>query len=175
MESRHCAESHRWFSRYFITRALDQSLSAHLSIDTANRRRQSMSRSIKTRSPLSLSFSVVSWSWTIRGSCVSSFSSFSCHGANHRVHYRQRSIDRSITIDTVLRSRSRRTTISPWAASLRDCGHYFVSTRCERWMRARARACIYNTYCLTNWPEFCLANWPQLSLPSLGLRGALYR
>lgn len=51
-------------------------------------------------------------------------------------------IDRSITIDTVFCSRSRQTTISPWAASLRDCGRYFVSTCCGERSPVNARACV---------------------------------
>lgn len=51
-------------------------------------------------------------------------------------------IDRSITIDTVFCSRSRQTTISPWAASLRDCDRYFVSTCCGERSPVNARACV---------------------------------
>ena len=132
----------------------------HLSADTANLRSQSMSRSIRNeRSRLSLVF----WSWTMCGSCVLFFF-LSPRSPPATI---DRSIDRSRSTQ-FFAHRSPRTTISPWAASLRDCGRYFVSTCCERWMRARARAraCIYKN-CLANCPEFCLANWPQLSLPSL--------
>ena len=173
----HCAGSYRQFTRSFISRALNRSLWMWPSIDVVNLWGQSIDKK-RDHQSLSLSLSLTLSRFLFLSIYLSIYLSFSCSdperciltcGVSFRSFFLSRwesprspptTIDRSITIDAVLRWRSRRTTISPWAASLRDCGRYFVSTRCERTITGEcARAPVYSK-CLANWPEFCLASWP---------------